>query len=81
MVYIDDILIFTLTDNEDEHLRIVEEVLKRLEQHDLYAKPEKCVFLAREVDFLGMVVGGGKVRMDQEKVEAILNWPTPVRVK
>ena len=81
VVYIDDILIFTLTDNEDEHLRIVEEVLKRLEQHDLYAKPEKCVFLAKEVDFLGMVVGGGKVRMDQEKVEAILNWPTPVRVK
>src|ERR1700679_2166437 len=52
VVYIDDILVFTKT--EEEHDRIVEEVLKRLEENDLFVKPEKCVFKQKEVEFLGL---------------------------
>ena len=49
VVYINDILIFTKT--EEEHDRIVEEVLKRLEENDLFLKLEKCVFKERRLNF------------------------------
>ena len=52
VVYIDDILIFTKT--EKEHDKIVEEVLKRLEENNLFLKPEKCVFKEKEIEFLGL---------------------------
>jgi len=42
MVYIDDILIFTIT--EEGHDEIVQEVLRRLHANDLFLKPEKCFF-------------------------------------
>ena len=44
MVYIDDLMIFTKTDNQAEHNQIVLEVLCHLEENDLFVKPEKCTF-------------------------------------
>ena len=81
VVYIDDLMIFTKTDNQAEHDRIVLEVLRRLEENDLFVKPEKCTFCATEVDFLGMIVGHDSIKMDQTKVKAILDWPEPKNVK
>jgi len=52
MVYIDNLMIFTNMDNEDEHDRIVLEVLKHLHDNDLFVKPKKCCFhavLARSI--------------------------------
>jgi len=40
-VFVDDVLVRTET--EKEHNEIVEEVLKRLEENNLYVKPEKCM--------------------------------------
>ena len=40
--------------------QIVEEVLKRLEENDLFVKPEKYVWKVREVDFLGVIIGKGE---------------------
>ena len=40
-VFIDDVIIATET--EEGHDKIVEEVLRRLEENDLFVKPEKCV--------------------------------------
>ena len=74
VVYIDDLMIFTKTDNQAEHDRIVLEVLCRLEENDLFVKPEKCTSRATEVDFLGMIVGRDGIKMDQTKVKAILDW-------
>ena len=44
-------------------------------------KPKKCMFHTTEVDFLGMIVGCDRIKMDQEKVKAILEWPEPKIVK
>ena len=81
VVYINDIMIFTKTDNPKEHDKIILEVLYHLEENDLYVKPEKCTFCTTEIDFLGMIVGKDGIKMDQEKVKAILDWPAPSNVK
>ena len=80
VVYIDNLMIFTKTENQAEHNKIILEVLRRLE-NDLFMKPKKCTFCATEVDFLGMIVGCDRIKMDQEKVKAILEWPEPKMVK
>ena len=79
-IYMDDILIATNGTWED-HYKEVEQVLQTLQEHDLYLKPDKCKFHRMEIDFLGMVVGGGQVKMDPVEVEGIAKWPTPTSVK
>ncbi|HVW99810.1 MAG TPA: reverse transcriptase domain-containing protein, partial [Candidatus Babeliaceae bacterium] len=79
IVYLDDILIYTKT--IQEHREVVKQVLQILEDNNLYLKPEKCVFEQPEVEYLGMIIGNGNVRMDPKKVEAIGKWPTPKTVK
>jgi hypothetical protein len=64
VIYIDDLMIYTKTDNIQEHERLVKKVLKRLEQHDLLAKPEKCTFGVKEVEFLGKIVSREGIKMD-----------------
>ena len=54
-VFVDDILVGTET--EERHNEIVEEVLKRLEENDLYIKPEKCAWKVQKVGFLEVVMG------------------------
>ena len=81
VVYIDDLMIFTKTENQAEHDKIILEVLRRLEENGLFIKSEKCTFHTIEVDFLGMIVGQDGIKMDQEKVKAILEWPEPKTVK
>ena len=81
VVYIDNLMIFTKTENQAEHNKIVLEVLGCLEENDLFIKPKKCMFHATEVDFLSMIVGHDRIKMDQEKVKAILEWPEPKTVK
>jgi len=74
-MFIDNIII--ATDTEEGHDEIVEEMLKRLEENNLFVKPEKCRWKVKEVEFLGVVIGPGGVRMQKDKVDGILNWPTP----
>jgi len=79
VTFIDDILV--ATDTEEGHDELVEEVLKRLEENDLFVKPEKCKWKVREVEFLGVVIGPRGVEMQKEKVEGVLNWPAFQNVK
>jgi len=69
------------TDTEEGHDELVEKVLRRLEENDLFVKPEKCKWKVREVEFLGVVIGPKGVEMQKEKVEGVLNWPVPRNVK
>ena len=78
-VFIDDVMIATET--EEEHDEIVEEVLRRLEENDLFVKPEKCVWKIREVGFLGVVIEEDRVRIEKEKVQKVIEWPVPKSVK
>ena len=78
-VFIDDIMVATET--EEGHDKIVEEVLRRLEENDLFVKPEKCVWKVREVEFLGVIIGKDGVRMKKEKVQGVIEWPVPKSVK
>ena len=71
VTFIDNILV--VTDTEEGHDELVEEVLKRLEENDLFVKPEKCKWKVREVEFLGVVIGPKGVEMQKEKVEGVLN--------
>ena len=78
-IYLDDILIFT--DTLEEHRKIVKEVLKQLEGNDLYLHPEKCEFEQMKIEYLGLIISEGEVRMDPVKVEAVANWPAPSNLR
>ena len=78
-VFIDDVMVATET--EEGHDEIVEEVLRRLEENDLFVKPEKCVWKVREVGFLGVIIRENGVRMEKEKVQGVIEWLVPKSVK
>ena len=78
-MFIDDVMVATET--EEGHDEIVEEVLRRLEENDLFVKLEKCVWKVREVGFLGVIIGEDGVRMEKEKVQGVVEWPVPRSVK
>ena len=77
--FLDDIIIYSRT--LEEHKRHVTEVLERLAKAGLYLKRKKCQFHKTEVEFLGVIIGRGTIRMDPAKVKAITDWPAPMRIK
>jgi len=76
----DDILIATSSTLE-AHETVVHDVLRRLEEHDLYLKPEKCVWEMSSIDYLGVILEKGVTRMDPVKISGIADWPIPQTVK
>ena len=77
--FIDDVIVGTET--EEGHDELVAEVIKRLEENNLYVKLEKCKWKVREVGFLGVVIGPEGIKMKEEKVKGVLEWPTLKCVK
>ena len=77
--FVNDVLVGTET--EKGHDEIVEEVLRRLEENNLYVKPEKCIQKARKIGFLGVVIGPNRIEIEKEKVDSILSWPEPKNIK
>jgi len=77
--FVDNVLVGT--EMEKGHDKIVEEVLRRLEENDLYVKPEKCVWKVRKIGFLDVVIGPSGIEMEKEKVDGVLSWPEPRNVK
>jgi len=78
-VFIDDVIVGIET--EEEHDELVVEVIRKLEENDLYIKPEKCKWKVREVEFLGVVIGPEGIKMEKKKVKGVLEWPTLKCVK
>jgi len=79
VVYLDDILIYSRT--LDEHRQHVHAVLKKLAAADLRVSPDKSDFHKQEVEFLGFVIRPNEIKMDDEKVKSIHEWPEPKNVK
>lgn len=79
IVYLDDILIFSVS--LADHRRHVQNVLTRLRQHGLYAKLEKCELELQCIQFLGLIISPEGIKMDPQKVSAILDWPAPIDKK
>ena len=69
--FVDDILVEIET--EEGHDEIMEEVLKRLEENDLYVKPEKCMWKVQKIGFLEVVIGPNKIKIEKEKVDGVLS--------
>jgi hypothetical protein len=78
-VYIDDILIFSLS--LAEHKLHVRQVLQRLLENRLFVKAEKCEFHVPSVTFLRFIIGQGRLEMDPGLVTAVTNWPDPTNRK
>ncbi len=52
-------------------------MLNKLEQNNLYLKPEKCDFEQKQIDYLGVIVGNSKLQMDPKKLKGVADWPKP----
>ena len=77
--FVDDVLVGT--EIEEGHDKIVEEVLKRLEENDLYVKPEKYVQKVQKIRFSKIVIGSNRIEIEKKKVDRMLSWPEPKNVK
>jgi Reverse transcriptase (RNA-dependent DNA polymerase) len=75
IIFIDNILIFM--ESDEGHQEIVQAVLWKLRENDLFLKAEKCTFDVTEIEFLRLIIGPDGIKMDLIKVEAIMSWPTP----
>ena len=75
LCYIDDLLITGET--EEEHLRYLEEVLKRLQDDGIVLKKSKCFFLQDSVEYLGHIIDAEGLHTSPKKVEAVLQAPKP----
>ncbi|MBW0576400.1 hypothetical protein O181_116115 [Austropuccinia psidii MF-1] len=67
--------------SEEEHVTHVSTALSRLRANNLFAKASKCLFPVSSVEYLGYVVSSEGLKMEQEKVQKILNWPPPRNLK
>ena len=79
VAFVDDMSVGT--EIKEEYNEIVEEVLKRLKEKDLYIKPEKYIWKVRKIRFLEVVIEPNKIEMEKKKVNRVLSWLEPKNVK
>src|SRR5579863_919955 len=80
-IYMDDMAIHTRRQEEEteqqhlkQHRTYVRRILAKLQEHNLFLKPEKCTFEQSRIEFLGVTVDQGTVQMDDKKVKKVKNW-------
>lgn len=79
LVFFDDILIYSPTlELHKTHLSLA---LQTLIHYQLFANLQKCDFGRTELAYLGHIISAARVSVDQEKIKAMSNWPTPHNLK
>jgi hypothetical protein len=78
MVFINDILVYSRS--EEEHERHLRWVLQKLRDHKLYVKLSQCEFWLKQVTFLGHVISKRSIYLDLSKVQDVLSWKAPMSV-
>ena len=78
LVFLDDIRNYSK--NEKEHAKNLRLTLQLIREHKLYAKLSKCDFYKDRIQYLGHIISEEGISMDPDKIEAIMNWPTPRNV-
>ena len=78
IIYLDDIVI--LSKDPASHLERLEAVSQKLEKAGLKLKPSKCELFQQQLAYLGHVVSAKGVSIDEGKIDAIRNWPTPTNI-
>jgi len=68
------------TKTKERHDEIVE-VLMRLEENNLYVKPEKYMWKVRKIRFLGVIIEPNRIEIEKKKVDRVLSWPEPKNIK
>jgi hypothetical protein len=71
VVFINDILVYSRSEEEHEHHLCL--ALQKLREHRLYAKLSKCEFWMKQVAFLGHVISKGGISVDPSKVQDVLS--------
>ena len=71
VTFIDDVIVEM--EDEERHNELVAEVIKRLEENNLYVKPEKYKWKVREVGFLRVIIGLEGIKIEEEKAKGVLN--------
>ena len=79
IIYMDDLLIHA--PDKETLIRNTKRVLARIQENDLFLKPTKCEFNKQKIEYLGLVIEGGKMSMDMGKLKGIRDWPTPTTIK
>ena len=69
--FINDVIIGM--EEEKEHNELVEEVIKKLVENDLYVKLEKCKWKVKKVGFLRVVIGLERIKMEEKKMKGVLD--------
>ncbi|KAF5477292.1 hypothetical protein F2P56_003942 [Juglans regia] len=75
LIFFDDILVYFKT--IEEHKKHSRVVMKILEEHHFFIKASKCAFMEKELEYLGHFISGEGVKVDQRKIEAMVDWPLP----
>jgi hypothetical protein len=78
-IYLDDILIFT--NSKEEHDHITHMFLEHLWQHKLYLHFDKCEFAKTHIEYMGIIILQNHVKMDLVKIAGVAEWPTPKNKK
>lgn len=76
LIYLDDLIIFSKT--FDEHLKSLQLVFNRLQEHGLKLKPSKCQLVRKEVQYLAHLVFAKGIRTDPDKISRVKDWARPI---
>jgi hypothetical protein len=79
LVFFDDILIYSKS--WEDHVQHVDKVLQLLKEKQIYAKPSKCFFGVKQVEYLGHILSHDGAKVDPNKIKAMMDWPIPKTLK